>query len=237
MEKLKFIGIGGAVTIDLGGNCCYIKNNNNLLIIDACEDATEKLCDVGAFNDIDNIYIAITHTHYDHIAGLGVLIWYSNIYLNKIPNIIYNDDNYKQLLCDLFKVTGVENKYYNFVEEKSVEFEFKINIQPTPHYPNLQCFGIMFEDEFGKYYYTGDTRDIDYIRKLSNDESVKIIYTEVAEDTYGVHIKYDDITDLDKDKLVLMHFDTYRLYERAIKDGFNIAQMDNNESLVKKNSV
>ena len=56
MEKLNFIGIGGATTIELGGNCCYIKDNNNLLIIDTCEEATKKLLDVGAFDNIKNIY-------------------------------------------------------------------------------------------------------------------------------------------------------------------------------------
>ena len=225
MEKLKFVGIGGATTIELGGNCCYIKDNNNLLIIDACEEAAKKLLDVGAFDSVENIYIAITHTHYDHVAGLGVLIWYSNFYLNIIPQIIYNDETYKQTLCDLLRITGVDDKFFKFVNENSLNFSFDVNMQPTPHSPKLQCFGIMFKDEFGKYYYTGDTRDIKYIRELSNDEGVKTIYTEVAEETYDVHIKYDDIIDLDKDKLVLMHFDTLRLYERAINDGFKIAQI------------
>ena len=225
MEKLKFIGIGGATNIELGGNCCYVKDNDNLLIIDACEEATKKLLDVGAFTNVKNIYIVITHTHYDHVAGLGVLIWYSNFYLNITPQIIYNDETYKQTLCDLLKITDVDNKFYTFINEQSLNFSFNINMQPTPHSANLQCFGIMFEDKFGKYYYTGDTKDIDYIRQLSNDAAVKIIYTEVAEETYDVHIKYDDIMGLDKDKLVLMHFNTFRLYERAIKDGFNIAQI------------
>lgn len=224
MKKLKFIGIGGATTIELGGNCCYIKDDDNLLIIDACEGATKKLYDIGAFENIKRIYIAITHTHYDHVAGLGVLIWYSNFYLNITPQIIYNDETYKQTLCELLKITGVDDKFFTFVNEQLLNFDFKINMKPTPHSPSLQCFGIMFEDKLGKYYYTGDTRDIDYIRKLSNDETVKTIYTEVAEETYDVHIKYDDIADLDKDKLVLMHFDTYRLYKKAIKDGFKIAQ-------------
>ncbi len=225
MEKLNFIGIGGATTIELGGNSCYIKDKKNLLIIDVCEEATKKLLDAGAFDDIENIYIAITHTHYDHVAGLGILIWYSNFYLKIMPNIIYNDETYKQTLCDLLRITGVDVKYYNFIDEKSLNFSFDVNMQPTPHLPKLQCFGIMFKDKFGKYYYTGDTRDIDYIRKLSKDKKVKTIYTEVAEETYDVHIKYEDLIDLDKNKLVLMHFDTFRLYERIIKDGFKVAQI------------
>ncbi|MBR3322253.1 MBL fold metallo-hydrolase [Candidatus Saccharibacteria bacterium] len=225
MKQLNFIGIGGATTIELGGNCCYIKNNNNLLIIDVCEEATKKLLNTSAFNNINKIYIILTHTHYDHIAGLGVLLWYSNFYLNKTPQIVYNNEAYKQSLIELLRITGVTDKFYNFINEKSLNFDFSVNMQPTSHVSYLQCFGIMFKDEFGKYYYTGDTKDIDYIRKLSTDEVIKTIYCEVAEETYDVHIKYEDIMDLDKNKLILMHFDTYRLYKRAIKDGFRIAQM------------
>ena len=29
MKKLNFIGIGGATNIELGGNCCYIKDKDN----------------------------------------------------------------------------------------------------------------------------------------------------------------------------------------------------------------
>ena len=93
-------------------------------------------------------------------------------------------------------------------------------MKPTTHSPILQCFGIMFEDSEGKYYYTGDTSDYQYVRELSAEPSVKTIYSEVATETYDVHIKYEDIKDLDKDKLVLMHFDTVDLYNRVREDGF-----------------
>ena len=91
MKQLNFIGIGGAVAIELGGNCCYIKNNDDLLIIDACEEATKKLLSAGAFDNIKRIYIVLTHTHYDHIAGLGVLLWYRNFHLNETQQIIVNN--------------------------------------------------------------------------------------------------------------------------------------------------
>ena len=223
MKRFKFIGCGGAVNLELGGNSCYLKDNDNLIIIDACEEATKKLLDDNAFDGIKNIYIAITHTHFDHVAGLGVLIWYSYIYLNIVPHIIYNDDKYKASLTELFNLTGVLDNYYTFIHEKDLSLSFTVNMQPTEHYPNIQCFGIMFEDGEGKYYYTGDTKDYMYVRKLSEDPTVKTIYSEVATESYGVHIKYDDIKDLDKNKLVLMHFDTMDLYNKVIEDGFTPA--------------
>lgn len=225
MNKLNFIGIGGATNIKLGGNSSYLKEKDNLLIIDLCEGATEKLDEVGALEDVKNIYIAITHTHFDHIAGLGVFIWYSNFYLNIKPKIIYSDLDYLKNLKDILKLTGVDENYVEFIKDSSFKMnDLTLAMQPTIHTPNLQCYGIMFKDELGKYYYTGDTLDINYIKELCNDETIKRIYTEVATETYGVHIKYDDIKTLNnKEKIVLMHFDTEDLYECAIKDNYNVA--------------
>ena len=224
MEKLNFIGIGGATNIELGGNCCYLKDGNNLLVVDMCEGATYRLAKEEAFKNVKNIYVAITHTHFDHIAGLGVFIWYCNFYLNISPKIIYSNFKYKVHIKKLLKLTGVDKKYVKFIKDSAVEINgLTINMQSTTHTSKLQCFGIMFEDKEGKYYYTGDTNDIDYLRKICEDKIVKKIYTEVATETYDVHIKYDDIVNLDKEKLVLMHFDTIELYNKAKNDGFEIA--------------
>ena len=224
MKKLNFIGIGGATNIELGGNCCYLKDNGNLLLIDMCEGATERLEKEEVFKDVKNIYIAITHTHFDHVAGLGVFIWYCNFYLNISPKIIYSNFKYKYHLKNLLKLTGVDKKYVEFIKDSSFKInDLTLNMKLTTHTPKLQCFGIMFEDKDGKYYYTGDTNDIDYIRKICEDETVKTIYTEVATETYDVHIKYDDIANLDKEKLVLMHFDTIDLYNKAREEGFKTA--------------
>lgn len=231
MKKLNFIGIGGSSTIELGGNCCYLKEGDNLLVVDMCESATEKLEKLKVFKDIKNIYVVITHTHFDHIAGLGVFIWYCNFELNISPKIIYRDIKYLHTFKKLLKLTGVDEKFVEFIKESSFKLhDLKLNMQRTPHTPELQCFGIMFQDKMGKYYYTGDTNDIDYIKKLCEDKAIKTIYTEIATETYGAHIKYDDIINLDKEKLILMHFDTVQLYKKASKDGFKVARIEGSES-------
>ena len=224
MEKLNFIGVGGATNIEFGGNGAFVKDNKNLIIIDAPEEATKKLNDAKAFDNISNVYIIITHSHYDHIAGLGVLIWYSNFYLKIKPNIIYSKNRFKRNLNKLLKITGVHDNLFSFIKDNDVNLSFKVSILPTTHSKDLDCFGIMFTDNTGKYYYTGDTNDISFVRKLSDDKEVKKIYCEVATQTYDVHIKYDDIKDLNKEKFVLMHFDKIELYNKAKKDGFNVGK-------------
>lgn len=225
MNDLKFLSIGGATNIEFGGNSCYYKDGDNLLVIDMCESVTKKLFDENAFKDVKNIYVIITHTHFDHVSGLGIFIWYCNFYLNIKPIIIYKTNKYKNTLKKLLKITGVDLKYVDFRNDSNFKINnLKIELCPTSHVNYLQCFGIMFYNNNDKFYYTGDTKDINYIRKLNSDNNVKKIYTEVATETYGVHIKYDDLLDLDKSKLVLMHFDTVELYNRAKRDNFNVAK-------------
>ncbi len=223
MKKLKFIGVGGAMNLELGGNCCYLKDGDNLLVIDACEDATKKLVEEDAFKGVKNIYIAITHTHYDHVAGLGILIWYANFVYKIKPTIIYKTFRYKCNLKKLLKITGVNKKHFNLIKDSDFNMDgLTIEFKKTMHAPELQCFGFMFSDNKGKYYYTGDSNDVKYVRELCNDDSVKTIYCEVATETFDVHIKYDDIKDLSKDKLVLMHVNTMDLYNQIKKDGFSV---------------
>lgn len=160
MKDLKFIGIGGAYALGLGGNCAYLKDGKTLLLIDCCEDATSKLKENNAFCYVAEIVIAITHTHADHCAGLGTFIWYSNFILNIKPQIISNSDTFEEHLRELLKLLGVEEKFFEFVNSANVVVDnCKIEMLPTTHTKILESFGIMFADNEGKYYYTGDTND------------------------------------------------------------------------------
>ena len=62
----------------------------------------------------------------------------------------------------------MDEKFFSFVREESLNLSFTINMKPTPHSPNLKCFGIMFEDSNGKYYYSGDTNDYKYLNEDTN---------------------------------------------------------------------
>ncbi len=226
MEKLKFLGIGGALNIDLGGNSAFLKKKDKLLVIDACEGATEKLLKNNIFDGIKEAYIVITHTHYDHVAGLGTLIWYLNYKLKVKTYVIYNSKRYLNHLKRLFKTTGVDLKLINFI--KDIDFslgDLTLKLKLTAHEPTLICNGIMFSDKEGKYYYTGDTNDIEYIRKIAKDDSVKTIYSEVSESTYDVHIAYGDLQEVISDKFIFMHINSMKLYEQIKKDGHNIANL------------
>ena len=225
MEKLKFLGIGGATNVELGSNSSFLKIDDSLLLIDVCESATEKLVSNNILEGIKNVYITITHTHFDHVAGIGVLIWYLNFELNIKPNIITND-KFITSIKKLFQITGVDYDLVNFIKDDEFKMDdLTLTLIPTAHSTSLDCYGIMFKDSNGLYYYTGDTKDINFIEKCVNDDNVKTIYTEVSEFTYDVHIAYSDLLKIKSDKLILMHFGSMKIYEQAKKDGFNIANL------------
>ena len=226
MKELKFIGIGGAHALELGGNCAFLKDDDTLLVIDCCEEATSKLIKKGVFDDIKNIIIAITHTHFDHVAGLGTLLFYSNYMLKIKPKIVRNSQTFESHLKQLLLFLGLREKYYDFISPSEVKVNNCIlNAIPTTHSPILECFGIMFKDEHGEYYYSGDTNDFDNIKGLVSDSNVKKIYCEVCWKPHNAHIEYEKLKEIKCDKLVLMHFEDINLYNLAKQDGFNVAKI------------
>lgn len=226
---LHFLGIGGAYALELGGNCAYFKHGKTLFLIDCSEGVTYKLKQLGAFSDVENIIVAITHTHADHVAGLGVFLWYANFLLNIKPKIVKNSPSFSQHLQKLLQLSGVQDKFYEFTPSKSVVVaDITVEMLPTQHTDLLECFGIMLQDKEGMYYYSGDTNDFENIKQLVNDSRVKRVYCEASSASYNVHIAYNQLKEIKSEKLVLMHFENVELYKLAQKDGFNVAKIITN---------
>ena len=226
MKDLTFIGIGGAYALGLGGNCAYLKEDKSLLLIDCCEDATIKLKERNAFYKLEDITIAITHTHSDHVAGLGTFIWYCNFILSIKPKIVSSSNSFENHLTELLKLLGVDSKFFEFINPANVVIgDCKIEMISTRHTPMLESFGIMFFDIDGQYYYTGDTNDFEYIKTLANKAEINKIYCEASWESYNAHIAYEKLKEIKNDKLILMHFEDVQLYKLAIKDGFNVAKI------------
>lgn len=225
MKDLTFLGIGGALNTQMGNNCAFYKEGNDIFVIDPSTEGVNKIINKKVINeDTKNVVICITHTHSDHISGLGSLIWQCKIIYKIIPTIISNSTTFKDKLQTLLELTGVDNKYYSFSENNKLNFhDLLIEMQPTTHTPELECFGIMMTDNDGKYFYSGDTNDFAKIKELSIDPEVKSIYAEVS--TYPKsHLVYSDLKTLENlDKITLMHFQSLKLYNEIKKE--NLFQM------------
>lgn len=228
MQDLHFLGIGmgGGTALELGDNSAFLKVDKKLLIIDACENIIHKLLKLNVLNGVSEVYIVLTHTHADHVAGLGNFIWYLNFIKEIKPKIVANSVTFKESIITYLDFIGMRIDLYEFIEPESIKLnDLTLKPVPTTHTPSLECFGIMFSDKAGKYYYSGDTNDFVNIKNQCKDERVKKVYCEVSVNTYGQHIDYEHLKTIKCDKLVLMHFENKALLNKAKRDGFNVAEI------------
>ena len=68
---LTFLGRGSAFTDE--HNSAFFVENDELVLIDCAMSSFEKLNDMN-MTLFKHIYVLITHTHGDHVSGLGMLI-------------------------------------------------------------------------------------------------------------------------------------------------------------------
>ena len=68
---LKFLGRGSAFTDE--HNSAYFVENDELILIDCPMSAFQRLNDKNLAL-YDHIYVLVTHTHGDHVGGIGMLI-------------------------------------------------------------------------------------------------------------------------------------------------------------------
>ena len=73
---MSFLGIGGAFVTKLKNCSAYIKNGQNLFLIDCGENILEEILKLKILKNVENISILLTHFHTDHIGSLGSLVFY-----------------------------------------------------------------------------------------------------------------------------------------------------------------
>lgn len=218
---LKFIGIGGAFNTELGNNSAYIMENNKILFIDIGLDTFDKIVKYKLLENIEEVYVLITHLHGDHVGGLPTFIQFVYFGFNKVVKIVDNSSAFSSSIKTILDITAVGTDNYDFINIKELPFSFKVELRKTKHHPLLECYSIIFEEEKGKILYTSDSNDIEYLKEKINDKEFIKIYTEVGE-TPSVHTDYKELKLLDKTKLILMHIESMKLYEEIIKEGYKV---------------
>lgn len=222
--KLDFIGVGGAFNTELGSNSAYIKENNKIIFLDFGLDTFSKVVKYELINNVEEIYVLITHLHGDHVGGLPTFIQYCYLCFNKKVRIINNSSTFNIELIKLLKITAVEENNYEFVNVNDLPFRFKINLRPTTHTPLLECYSVIFVDEDNKkILYTSDSNDIEFLKKAIKDDSFIKIYTEIGEHPH-VHMDYNEVKALNKTKLVLMHIESPSLYKKILNEGYKVPE-------------
>lgn len=232
--NLKFLGIGSAFQSSLYNNCAYVKEEDKLFLIDCGETGFEQLKRQADFSEVSDIYVVFTHTHSDHIAGLGQLVDYCEQNLGKKLNIIVptgKEDTLKEDIVTLLDIFEIPLDKCNFLSTGEVNGQFKafqtVEFLPTFHAPELEgkCYSLIFNTEMGKVLYTSDSVDTKYIQELVNTDFASI-YADVTLST-TVHLSLNTLKEIVpehlRNKVYCMHFDHPNTIEKAREEHFQIA--------------
>ena len=219
--ELNFIGIGGAFNTKLGNNCAYVKEDNKILFIDIGLDTLEKVVKYKLLDNIKEVYVLITHLHGDHVGGLPTFIQYVYYNYGITTKIVSNSESFVTNLKILLTITAVKNEKHEYINVEELPFSFKVDLKMTSHIHLLECYSVIFSDEKGKTLYTSDSNDIEYLKAKIEDEQFTKIYTEVGENS-PVHIEYEQLKKIDKNKLELMHIQSMELYNKLKKEVYKV---------------
>ena len=207
---LKFFGRGAGFSDEHNG--AYFEMGRKLILMD---------CPLVTFNKVkrklekyDEVEIAITHTHSDHIGGLTLLIHYATFAVKKKVTIIAPSEEVRKDIEYLVeRLDGCAKETYTLMTADEFDGSWLKAVIPTVHVPNLsgRCFGYNIEVEGKNVVYTGDTATLEpYIPYLTEGS---VLYTECSSYYTDVHIyvddllKYRSILEEKGIKVFLMHLD------------------------------
>lgn len=247
---LKFIGTGSAFNTELGNTAAYIKQDKTLLLIDAGATVFSRAKEIGLLDEVENVYIVITHMHTDHVGSLGNFIEYLTIIKGVTPNIILvNDDLAEKQENDLrtyLEKVGLTEDDYEFTYGDMMEDVFtdlvKIELVGVQHSKKLDSHAVEIYFKDKTIYYTGDQNDHGYLKNIAKKLTKNdLVYTDcTARDYKGrIHVTIDELDQIfsseQKDQITCMHFDNFASYQEAKSRGFKVATREiSKEELLKQ---
>ena len=236
--ELLFLGRGSAFNTLEGNTSAFFKEGNTLFIIDSGETTFELLIKNNILDNIEKVYLMITHTHSDHIGSLGTLTSYLYYKKNQIINIIIpeqaSEEKYLNNIKSILEVTGCTDNYI-LIKEKELDDQFKsfssIRFKKTNHTSSLVCYGILFSTEKGFIYYSGDTNELNNVKELiDKKEIIDKLYLDTTlidkEDNnhLSINVINSEIPSNLKNKVYCMHVDNDETINKVLELGFKIVE-------------
>ncbi|MCG7383884.1 MBL fold metallo-hydrolase [Paenibacillus sp. ACRRY] len=215
--KITFLGTGDMFSVEQHHNSMLTEFGGTHLVIDFPESNAKALKEVGfPMTDIHNVFI--THLHEDHINGVQMLGYYSQIVGDRKPRLFIHEQLVEPLWSILspgmrYTTDGERtmSDYYDIVplsdggtfELGGVTFEtFR-----TQHVPGMVSNGILAKPYF--YYSADSTLDQERVEQAAAD--VQLIFHECHMHDLVIksHTSLKDLEQLPaevRQKTVLMHY-------------------------------
>lgn len=217
---LKFFGRGSGFADE--HNSAYFSVGNKMIIIDCPVSTFQKIKHMD-LTDYEEFCFLVTHTHGDHIGGLGLFVQYSFFTLKKPVTIVAPSYPVAKDISTVLTIEGVETSWYTLVTLKDVNSEsWLYDSILTKHVSQLEnkCFGYHLLVDGENVVYTGDTSTLEPF--LPYLEAGTILYVDTSVYYGMVHLKLEDALDdfltLNKKgvKVYLMHLDDVAAAERIV---------------------
>lgn len=212
--RLKFLGNGsGFSDYKVGHTSAYFNKGEDLYVIDLPMSSFYKL-KKKELNTYKSINVLITHTHGDHISGLGLFLQYCYFVLKLKITIIAPSQGVLDDINTVLRIEGNDPAWYSIVLSETTEFKSIL----TEHSPQLagKCFGYVFKLDDKQIIYSGDTASIDAFVDYFNPDAELYLDTSVY---YGqIHLLIKDIVEMDfgEMEVYLMHLDDVQAARRFL---------------------
>ena len=157
---LRFLGRGSAFTDE--HNSAYFIRNDELVLIDCPMSSFMRLNDKNMAM-FDHVYVLVTHTHGDHVGGIGMLIDLLEFTV-KTPITIVAPS--KDVEADLFylisRIEGCSSSWYDLISVEDLDKDWFVCSIPTSHTEELagKCYGYCLNIDGNNVVYTGDTNTL-----------------------------------------------------------------------------
>lgn len=218
---LKFFGTGSGFA-DEHTSAYFSTDCKEIVIIDCPVSTFQKLKHTD-LSDCKHFYILITHTHGDHIGGLGLFVQYAFFTLQKPVTIVAPSETVANDIATLLAIEGNELSWCKLITAKDItDKPWFAECIPTKHSPQLEgkCFGYHLVIDGKNVVYTGDTSILaPFIPYLS---SGSLLYVDTSVYYGMIHLKLEDaLNDFLKlnsngVKVYLMHLDDSAAAEKIV---------------------
>lgn len=221
---LKFLGRDSGFGDD-HTSAFFFTESNDIVVIDCPISTFQKLRKTD-LTSYEKIYVMITHTHGDHIGGLGLFVQHVFFNLHKTVIIVAPSKEVAADIQTVLTIEGNETEWYQLITANMLaEENWFVSCVMTEHSPQLKnkCFGYVLVISGRAVIYTGDTSTLKPFEpyfELCNE-----LYVDTSVHYGMIHLKLEDaladfirLSQKDTD-VFLMHLDDVEA-AKEIADGF-----------------